>query len=187
MAQTVYDVLRSWTLPLKEIDELVPRKGTVIDLGCGEGTVAKYLAHIKSRRIIGVDNDKKRLNKSNQQNLKFVYGDIREYPLTKADTIIFSDVLHHLNYDDQKKLLSKVSKSISKDAVLLIKEIDLGELIRSNLSRFWDFVFYPKDKIYYHDWQNFKKYLESLGFKVSITRPSRMFPGSTTLFICRKT
>ena len=43
-----------------------------------------------------------------------------------------------------------------------------------------------KDKIFYHNSKDLKDHLRSLGFKVTISRPSRSFPGSTTLFICRK-
>lgn len=186
MSKVIYDFLRSQILPLKEIDDVVPKSGKILDLGCGQGVIASYLARVKSRQVIGVDNDRKRLQKSNSQNLKFEFEDIRKYPLIGTTAMIISDVLHHLNYQDQKKLLSKIAKSLKRDGILLIKEIDTGEFIRSSLSRFWDFALYPKDKIYYRNAKDFKKYLQKLGFQVSISRPSRIFPGSTTLLICKK-
>lgn len=181
-----YDSLRFWMLPLAQINDLIPKKGTVVDLGCGEGVTVKYLAKIKTRKIIGVDNNAKRLQKSNQKNLKFELADIRKYQPKDANAIIISDVLHHINYEDQKNLLAKSFKSLKKGGVLLIKEIDSREFVRSRLSRFWDFVFYPRDKIYYQNSKDFKRYLQDFGFKVTITRPSRFFPGSTTLFLCQK-
>ncbi len=186
MSLHLYDFLRFQMLPLSEIDEFLPKKGRILDLGCGEGVTAKYLAQIKSRQVIGVDSNPERLQKSDQKNLKFELADIRKYPLKDVRAIIISDVLHHLNYQDQKNLLSKIASSLKKGGVLLIKEIDTTERLRSNLSRFWDFVFYPKDKIYYHNSKDLKEYLENLGFKVKISRPSRLFPGSTTLFLCQK-
>ena len=186
MAQTLYDALRSWMLPLRDIDDIIPKSGVIVDLGCGEGVTTSYLSRVKTRKIIGVDNNPKRLQKSKQKNLTFVLADIKKYPLKNVDVIIFSDVLHHLDYSDQKMLLKKISKSLNNNGLLLIKEIDTKEYIRSALSRLWDYVFYPQDKIYYHDANELKKYLQSLGFKVTFTRPSRLFPGSTTLFVCRK-
>lgn len=186
MSKVIYDFLRSQILPLKEIDDVVPKSGKILDLGCGQGVIASYLAKVKSRQVIGVDNDRKRLLKSNFQNLKFEFEDIRKYPLIGTTAIIISDVLHHLNYQDQKKLLSKIAKSLKRDGILLIKEIDTGEFIRSSLSRFWDFVFYQKDKIYYHNSDDLKKKLEKLGFTTTITRPTRLFPGSTTLLVSKK-
>lgn len=182
----VYNFLRSLMLPLREIDEILPERGEIIDLGCGEGVTAKYLARVNSRCVTGVDNNNKRLQNSEQKNLKFVLADIRKFDLKGADAIIISDVLHHLNYEEQKKLLNKIASSLGKDGVFLIKEIDTGEFVRSKLSRFWDFVFYPKDKIFYLRCDNLKTYLEKIGFEVTITRPMRLFLGSTTLFNCKK-
>jgi len=173
-------------LPLNEINKAIPKQGKIIDLGCGEGVTAKYLAHTSARVVIGVDNNKKRLQNSPQNNLSFVFADIRDYNLKNADAIIISDVLHHLKYEDQKKLLAKIAKGFKKGKVLILKEIDTSEFVRSKLSRFWDFVFYPKDKIYYHNSRDLKRSLERLGFMVTITHPTRFFPGSTTLFVCRK-
>lgn len=173
-------------LPLREIDSAIPIKGKIIDLGCGEGTIASYLAQKKDRFVVGVDIDKKRLQKSKQKNLKFILKDIREFKFKNVRGIILSDILHHLNFHDQNKLLMNISKSLNKGSILVIKEIDTGEFIRSRLSRFWDFVFYPKDKIYFSKASNLKKLLENLNFRVKILRPCRFFPGSTTLFICKK-
>lgn len=186
MSFIFYDFLRSQMLPLSEIDAKVPQKGKIIDLGCGEGVIAKYLARVSTRQIVGVDNNKKRLQKSGSQNLQFTQADIRNYPVTGADAVIISDVLHHIAYKGQQMLLTKISRSLKKGGTLIIKEIDESELVRSRSSRLWDFVFYPKDKIYYHRSQDLKKYLEELDFKVKISRPSRLFPGSTTLFVCQK-
>ena len=136
--------------------------------------------------VIGIDLDEKRLKESVRKNLRFKVGDIRKFKLDKTDGVIISDVLHHVSFEDQKSILKNIAKSLKKGSVLVIKEIDTGEFIRSKLSRFWDFVFYPGDKIYFNDAKILKKSLESLGFTVSIKRPTRLFPGSTTLFICKK-
>lgn len=182
----IYDFLRSLMLPLDKINHAIPKRGEIIDLGCGEGVIAKYLARTKTRNVIGVDNNNKRLQKSTQKNLKFILADIRNYDTSGAKAIVISDVLHHLNYKDQRKLLNKIARGLKKDGVFLIKEIDAGEFVRSRLSRFWDFVFYPKDKIYYNHAKDLIKKLRSLGFRIEFKRASRLFPGSTNLFICQK-
>lgn len=182
----IYDFLRSLMLPLRQINRAIPKRGKIIDLGCGEGVIAKYLARTKTRNVIGIDNNNKRLQKSTQKNLKFILADIRNYDTSDAKAIIISDVLHHLNYEDQRKLLNKIARGLKKDGVFLIKEIDAGEFVRSRLSRFWDFVFYPKDKIYYSYAKDLIKKLRSLGFRIESKRASRFFPGSTNLFTCQK-
>ena len=180
------DILRQIILPLKTIDSNLPKKGKIFDLGCGEGIIAKYLAKVPSRSVIGVDTNKDRLPTDKKSNLRFITADIRKFKFQKADGIILSDVLHHLNTRDQMKLIKKVATNLKKRGVLVIKEIDSTEYPRGRLSRIWDFLLYPQDKIYYWSATDLKNFLKQNNFSVKIIRASRFFPGSTTLFVCKK-
>src|SRR5436190_15445589 len=108
----LYNFLRSWMLPLKEIDNFVPAHGNIVDLGCGQGIIATYLSRKKTRNVIGVDLDADRLPPSSQKNLRFINSDIRNYNLKNIDAIILSDVLHHINYSDQKKLFKNIAQNL---------------------------------------------------------------------------
>lgn len=182
----LYDFLRKAILPLEEIDKNLPKEGKIFDLGCGEGVISKYIAKNKKRMIIGIDSDKKRLPKYKTKNLSFKNGDIRKASFKNSSGVVISDVLHHLNLKDQKNLLAKIAECLKKEGVLIVKEIDKSEFIRSRLSRLWDFILYPQDEINYWRFKDLKKFLEETGFKVEYSRPCRLFPGSTTLFICQK-
>ncbi len=182
----LYERLRSLIIPLAEIDNNLPKEGKIYDLGCGQGVIAKYVARRKNRRVIGIDINGNRIPHTGLKNLSFSNADIRQVNLKQASGIILSDVLHHLNKSDQKKLLSKIFTDLKKEGILVIKEIDELEQLRSKLSRFWDFVLYPKDKISYWNSNDLINFLEKLGFKVKMLRSSRLFPGSTNLFIARK-
>lgn len=186
MFKKVHIFLRFLMLPLKEIDEFLPSQGKIVDLGCGEGVLAEFLAKRKARKVIGIDINKKRLQQPRVSNLIFDYGDIRNFPLKGLDGVVLSDVLHHLNFADQNQLLSRIANSLNENGVLVIKEIDTKEFMRSKLSRFWDFVFYPKDRIFFSNSKDLKRFLVKLRFKVKILRACRFFPGSTTLYFCRK-
>ncbi len=181
-----YEFLRKLILPLDKIDYYLPKKGKIIDLGCGQGITCRFLANSNTRQVFGVDTDVERLPKSETKNLKFISADITKYKITKTEGIVISDVLHHIHPIKQKKLLGNISKSLKAGGILIVKEIDNGEFIRSRLSRLWDFILYPKDKIFYWDSVPLKRFLENLGFSVKTIRTSRLFPGSTTLFICKK-
>ncbi len=182
----IYDKLRSVILPLSEIDNALPKKGAITELGCGQGVIAKYLAKRKDRQILGIDANGIRIGKSKTTNLRFRIGDITLINYIPQDGFVVSDVLHHLSFKDQKILLSKLNKALKKNGTLVIKEIDTSEFLRSKLSRIWDFALYPKDKISYWNSNELKKYLTRLGFNVSLIRASHLFPGSTTLYICSK-
>ena len=183
---TIYVKLRSTILPLSDIDSALPKKGTITELGCGQGVIAKYLARGKDRKILGIDANGKRIGKLKTKNLSFRVGDITAINYTPQDGFVISDVLHHLKPNDQELLLLKLYKALKKNGILVIKEIDTSEFVRSKFSRFWDYAFYPKDKISYWNSNELKKYLIGLGFNVSLKRTSRLFPGSTVLFICKK-
>lgn len=184
--KNIYEFFRKVILPLNEIDRALPTKARIIELGCGRGVISSYLSHIKTREITGVDIDEKSLPKINTKFLNFIKSDIRTLNFTGFDGVVISDVLHHLSFDDQNKLLTKIAKNFKKGSVLVIKEIDTKELLRSKLSRFWDFVFYPEDKITYWDSPALIQKLKDLKFKVKMQRATRFFPGSTNLFICTK-
>ncbi len=181
-----YELLRKLILPLDEIDKATPKKGKIIDFGCGQGLIANFLAKKSSRQVIGIDANIKRLPKSSKKNLTFKKNDITTMSIEKINGAILSDVLHHLTLKEQHKLLGKIYKSLNKKGVLIIKEIDTSEFIRSHLSRLWDFIIYPKDKIIFTNHKYLSNTLTKLGFKVITTRPCRYFPGSTTLYVCIK-
>lgn len=182
----VYGALRKLILPLETIDHYLPMQGLIVDLGCGQGVIAKYVARVKKREVIGIDFNPRRLPVSNLENLKFKNQNILDYSISNISGVILSDVLHHLDFADQKNILEKISQGLKKGGTLIVKEIDTRELIRSKLSRLWDFILYPKDRIYFRDLSQLSMQLKRLDFKVSLVRTPRLFPGSTNLLICQK-
>jgi 2-polyprenyl-3-methyl-5-hydroxy-6-metoxy-1,4-benzoquinol methylase len=181
-----YEFLRELILPIDEINNAIPKSGKIIDFGCGQGQIAYFLSRQLNRQVIGIDANYKRLPKYTQKNLTFKKADITKLSIEKINGAVLSDVLHHLSLKNQNKLLEKIYKNLEKNGVLIIKEIDTGEFIRSNLSRLWDFILYPRDKIVFSNSNYLKKILINFGFEVTISRPCRYFPGSTTLYICTK-
>lgn len=181
-----YEYFRKLILPIEEIDKAIPKKGTVIDFGCGQGQIAFILSNQPERIVVGIDANNKRLPKYTRKNLVFKKADITKLAISKISGAVLSDVLHHLSLTDQSVLVKKICKNLENNGVLVIKEIDANEFIRSHLSRLWDFILYPQDKITFTNSDYLIKTLDKIGFKVDILRPCRYFPGSTTLYICTK-
>ena|SRR3989344_1331027 len=180
--------LKSLMLPLRDIHAALPPTGIIYDLGCGEGVVSFYLAQTApQRQIIGVDIDTQKIRRARHlPNLTFIHADLAHTNLTKANGCLLSDVLHHLPPSTQRQLLLKIGRQLKSGSVCIIKEINQDDLIRSRLSRFWDWIFYPQDKIYYWRAQDLVKTMKQLGFKVKFTPAMSWFPGSTNLFVCIK-
>jgi len=80
----------------------IPQGASVLDLGCGRGTVANAIAKNAKANVIGIDLDKKLIEFANKTytspNLRFLHGDVfKDIPeLEKVDVIVLSSVLEHL-------------------------------------------------------------------------------------------
>lgn len=183
--------IRLLMLPVKKINNALPKKGIIYDIGCGKGDLSFAIAQKElKRKIIGIDMDKQKTEKTkkykSKSNLSIIYGDALKFRYKFCNGVILSDFLHHIPYDDQEKLLKELVAKMQKDAVLIIKEIDKDDFIRHWLSRLWDFLLYPMDKIYYRAKTEWINLLQANSFSVVATSETLWFPGSTTLFICKK-
>lgn len=184
-------VFRWLMCPFERMEKYIPKKGTVIDVGCGEGVLTIYLALTsKDRKVVGIDIDGKRLSTAQDssrdlKNIRFL-----KQPATqikeRCNGVIISDVFHHLSSSDQEVFLKICSQKIVKGGTLVIKEINKSDFIRSKLSRLWDYLLYPQDKILYWSKNDIVRKLTELGFTVKTKSEVLYFPGSTHLYICTK-
>lgn len=179
--------LRNLMLPLAKIDAALPKKGLIYEIGCGMGVISNYLSQIESRRIVGIDTDLEKIEHDQPaETLSFVQADAATFSYQSCVGAVLSDFLHHVDYLTQEKILRRLTGKINKNGVLIVKEIDDGDGIRRWMSRFWDFIFYPQDKIYYRTKQDLWVLLKNLGYEVKLTREVIWFPGSTYFYICTK-
>jgi len=107
---------------------LLPKKGKLLDIGCGYGFMA-YMLHFTSpqREIKGIDHDQEKIEVANNcfnknGNINFVTADIVNYPLEKSDGIILADVLHYLQPDQQKELIENCIKNLNPGGTMVIRE-----------------------------------------------------------------
>lgn len=74
---------------------------TVLDIGCGNGSVAADLAN-KAKRVVGIDIDRKNIIAARKlrarDNLSYMIGDATTHPFKEPfDAIVLSNVLEHIN------------------------------------------------------------------------------------------
>ena len=87
---------------------------TVLDVGCGNGTVAIDLATQRPKSyVIGVDINIKNIEAANKlkiknslQNIKFIFGDINSQKKINSDVVILSNILEHIN--ERKDFLANI-------------------------------------------------------------------------------
>ena len=85
---------------------------TVLDVGCGSGSVAYDVAK-KAKRVIGIDIDEDKIRDAKKNflldNIEYVCGDIKNWSFKqKFDVIMLSNVLEHI--EDRIKFLKKIKR-----------------------------------------------------------------------------
>ena len=111
-------------------DRIVPRKGTIVDLGCGYGAVSYMLSLLSSeRKITAVDYDKEKIevakcSYSKNSNIEFYHSDIRTFNSPNADAFIISDVLHYLDIAAQEEVISRCVERLNNNGVIIIRDGD---------------------------------------------------------------
>lgn len=115
-----------------------PRKGKVLDLGCGQGRDAIPLARL-GFSVIGIDSSKVGIEQMNQiaksQNLdlKGVVSDIFEFENFTEYDFVLLDSMFHFTKKDRKKETEFIKKILAeiKDGCLLIVCIqDTGKKVK---------------------------------------------------------
>jgi len=189
----IYLRLRPLIIPFEIIEKQVPNKGNVVDVGCGFGIFANFLAtHSKERNVIGIDLNKKRINLANEifgdlPNLIFFDGDITEIKIPKADVITAVDVLHHIPSKElQLKLLLSCYSVLSDDGKLIIKDLDTKPFWKYLVNYIHDFLITKGEKVMYQNKAAMKNLLNEAGFQIEKILEIKNYPYAHILYIGKK-
>jgi 2-polyprenyl-3-methyl-5-hydroxy-6-metoxy-1,4-benzoquinol methylase len=94
---------------------------TVLDIGCGNGSVAIDIADSTGAHVIGIDKDSYSIQharkRANGLNVEFICGDALSIPLPPADVIVLSNVLEHIR--ERVLFLQGIRNSIQAKRLLL--------------------------------------------------------------------
>jgi ubiquinone/menaquinone biosynthesis C-methylase UbiE len=94
---------------------------TILDLGCGDGSIDRILAEIDTKiQITGLDLEAHEQWKiPHPKNLKFETGsiDALPYKAKSFDVVVMKDVLHHM--PNPEKTLAEVAKLAKKQVIII--------------------------------------------------------------------
>jgi len=189
-----YIVCRNLILPLSDIDYFIPKNGLIYDIGCGFGVTSLYFAlSSPDRKIIGFDICQKRIRLAklagkNIRNLNFKIDNLIGNQHQMANTIVIIDVLHHLNHQQKKLLLSQCHHLLFSRGKLIIKEINNKPFIFFIWNYFHDLIF-NFNLGSSLDFLNSKQMLNILNkyqFQVLNHHPLIRGPYSHYLYVCQK-
>jgi 2-polyprenyl-3-methyl-5-hydroxy-6-metoxy-1,4-benzoquinol methylase len=93
--------------------DAVEPKDRVLDVGCGNGLVARDIAQ-KAKHVVGIDKNRGIINKArdrckDSENITFICADATTYQFSESfDKMIFSNVLEHI--EDRVQFLVKMKE-----------------------------------------------------------------------------
>jgi ubiquinone/menaquinone biosynthesis C-methylase UbiE len=102
----------------------------VLEVGCGIGVVASYLAKKYKWNVTGVDLDSEQVERAKNDNieneyLKFFEADVTKLPFENRefDMVLSFDVLHHIpNWD---KAVDEISRVLKPEGFYVLNDITL--------------------------------------------------------------
>ncbi|MCW3070978.1 MAG: glycerol acyltransferase [Bacteroidetes bacterium] len=127
-------------------ESLLPKKGTITDIGCGYGFLPYMLAFMSEDRVvIGTDYDEEKIAVaancfSKTKNISFFAADATECELPESDAFIMSDILHYLPAAEQEKLIAKCIGSLNAGGMILIRDADSSMSKRHWGTRYTEFI-----------------------------------------------
>ncbi|MCX6244205.1 MAG: methyltransferase domain-containing protein [Bacteroidetes bacterium] len=181
-------------------NELLPREGEILDLGCGYGFMS-YMLSLTSplRKITGVDYDAEKIRVAlngylKNDNLEFICDDITKYSFSSKDAIVLSDVLHYLPEEKQEALLNRCIDNLRPGGMILIREADsdvmkehrrtkLTELLSTQIVGFNKTAGDLKE-LHFTSRENIRSIVEQRGLKVEVVHTAKHT--SNVLMIIRK-
>ncbi len=181
---------------LEEIEQYLPDRGEIIDLGCGFGLFAMYMALSKpNARVIGLDVNARRLRMARDaaarlgiRNVSFSQQDLREWrpdqPLAGAYAL---DVFHHISPASGDRLLQDLCAQIEPGGRFLLKDIDTAPRAMLWFTYLLDVLMSPRDDFHYRSAGAWQRQLTASGFApIHLHHLWDILPYPHILLICDK-
>ncbi len=133
------------TCPVGAIDAEVPTSGRVLEVGCGHGLVAAYMAlTCPDRSVVGVDIDERKLVlaraaaanlEPGEASLTFASSNDGAVPAGPWDAIVIVDVLYLIDPDLELALLDACVAELAPGGVLVLKETDVVPRLKHSIAK----------------------------------------------------
>lgn len=189
----LYDRLRRLIIPFELVEGHVPPDCRLVDVGCGFGTFASFVAAKSSRRsVLGMDLSSKRISAAKEryagmQNLDFSCADITCTEIPNADIITLIDVLHHIPVRElQASLLKSCFEALSAGGTILVKDVDTKPRWKYWWNYIHDYVMTRGEPVLYLRRDDLRDSLAKVGFSITDVMEIKNYPYAHVLYVGRK-
>jgi len=189
---------RAFLSDLAVVEQYVPKKGFIVDLGCGHGLFACVLREASpTRRVLGIDLDGRKIDIARHairdtQWLRFEVGDIVTEAPPHCDAVTLVDVLYLLPFEQQEQVLRNAASALGEGGPLVVKAqerrldpryaLTYGqELITVSLG----FTRGGRERFYFASREEALAMFERAGFVVDVVEMPRR-PYTDVLYLARK-
>ena len=194
--KSIFAKMRFWDAPYFEAENVIPKEGKIVELGCGEGFFSNFLAISSPKRnVVGVEIDKARVKDAQRglNNTKFICQNALKAKI-EASAIVCMHLLHHLNSrEDQEFLLTNCYKSLPRNGKLVIIEVDPKFSFKYFITWFTDhflvsWLFEKKiySPIYFRRGTEWQRLLKKIGFSCKIAHVEKGKPFTHIMLTCQK-
>lgn len=183
-----------WRLcPFELVESHVPKKGRILDFGCGYGMLSHFLS-LKSadRQILGIDLNRVRIEVAKRSSIghtevSFQLGDVRDFQGIPFDAVVMTDVLHHIDDDDVRVLLRIIRSCLSDHGTLVVLDVDRSPLRKFFTTYLIDRLLNLTRPLHYRSRDLLMLLLGQSGFWTRQVVPAdRGLPLSDLIYLCRK-
>lgn len=183
---------------LEEIEQYLPTEGDILDLGCGFGLFALYMAARKpNARVIGLDVNARRLqiardaaSKLGITNVEFLHDDLRDWRPAAGRKMAGAyalDVFHHVPISSGDRLLRDLFEHIQPGGRFLLKDIDTTPRTMLWFTYLLDVLMSPRDEFHYRSAGAWQAQLAASGFSpIYLHHLWDILPYPHILLICEK-
>lgn len=172
--EKIYWSLRMLICPFDRIAIHVPKKGKLLDVGCGYGIFCSMLAESGTRAITGVDIDARRIMKAaskaaSKPNLRFLPGGIEAVDdKERFDVITCLDLFHHVGRSMHQPMMSKMKTLLKTQGVLIIKDMDTKPFRKYLWNYIHDVLMTRSLRMHYVSIQEMSRLLAKNGFSIEL-------------------
>lgn len=182
-----------WRLcPYKLVESFLPKRGKILDFGCGYGLLTNLLTINNAyRSALGVDLSSKRirvaeLSAINRNNIAFYSEDINEISETDFDAIVMTDVLHHICDSNVSRLFNILISRLNSNGTIVILDVNKTPFWKYCFTYLIDRVLNPGSRLYYRSIREMRCLLTGFPLIIEkIIRADNELPLSDIIYICK--